>query len=238
MKPEDSNDFKGCCEPAELDTLVDCYNIFFTNTEKKDIVNVDFCKALVAYYYNLVVFEYYMPEYSDRMYLQVVYQKPAEEEKLSPNNIIVKDNQDTMYIYEYKEGDDLNSEMVMVGAPFMGLVYYIHRNWNPENGGDPKMYYDKNGTKPAKMNIGFDCLRKFGKESKDVQKFYQSLVFENYPENSKIRKLILGMNPEPFIGGKKYMKKNTKKYVKKNTKKYVKKNKRTLKKYIKKSRKK
>jgi len=60
--PDDLADFTACCNEDEKKLLVECYNIFSKNNNLQ-VLDYDFIKALLMYYYIVVVFEYYVTEY-------------------------------------------------------------------------------------------------------------------------------------------------------------------------------
>jgi hypothetical protein len=62
--PDDLLEFKACCDEDEIKRLIKCYNIFSKN-KNLQVLDNDFIKALIMYYYNITVLEYYIHTYID-----------------------------------------------------------------------------------------------------------------------------------------------------------------------------
>lgn len=69
--PKSLNEFNGCCNEAEKNLLMECYNIFSENNNLQSL-DEDFVKALIAYYYIIVVFDYDVHSYIDQKYVKMV----------------------------------------------------------------------------------------------------------------------------------------------------------------------
>lgn len=72
------NEYIGCCDDTEMNLLVECYNIFSNKGKpenvkknKKYAVDKDFIRALVAYYYYMMVLENYIFNFIDEKYLKI-----------------------------------------------------------------------------------------------------------------------------------------------------------------------
>lgn len=57
--PNDLLEFKACCDENEIKLLIKCYKIFSEN-KNLQVLDNDFIKALIMYYYNITVLEYYI----------------------------------------------------------------------------------------------------------------------------------------------------------------------------------
>ena len=77
---DEIQDFTPCCNAYEQKMLIDCYNIFFPNPTNVVVdVDMDFIKALIAYYYNLSVLEHYFSVFADEKYLRVTREVSAKD---------------------------------------------------------------------------------------------------------------------------------------------------------------
>ena len=72
------NEYIGCCDDTEMNLLVECYHIFSNKGKpenvkknKKYAVDKEFIKALVAYYYYMMVLENYIFYFIDEKYLKI-----------------------------------------------------------------------------------------------------------------------------------------------------------------------
>ena len=72
------NEYKGCCDDTEMNLLVECYHIFSNKGKpenvkknKKQTLDKDFIRALVAYYYYMMVLENYIFNFIDKKYLKI-----------------------------------------------------------------------------------------------------------------------------------------------------------------------
>jgi hypothetical protein len=72
------NEYKGCCDDTEMNLLVECYHIFSNKGKPKNVkknkkqsLDNDFIKALVAYYYYMMVLENYIFNFIDEKYLKI-----------------------------------------------------------------------------------------------------------------------------------------------------------------------
>ena len=100
--PDDLHEFTGCCNEDEINLLITCYMIYSEhNSELLESLDKHFIKALVAYYYMIVVFENYIYNFIDKKYLKIV----KEEDSQVPNNKIFTDNDDNIYAYYWTKWD-------------------------------------------------------------------------------------------------------------------------------------
>jgi hypothetical protein len=208
LEEADKQDFTGCCNEDEINLLIKCYNIFSENNDLQSL-DTNAVKALIAYYYMLVVFEYYMNRYIGIQYLKIVKEQQPKDPKDQKDRYF-QDNDNNVYAYFYEEGDDKKNYIEVVGIN--GQIYYVS-NKNREN--YPYIYKDKKGNK-IKSQPDMYCLRKIlsTKESKD---YYNLFVRSDEKWVSEIRRIILNMNPEPFKGGKQRIMKRTLKNRNKRT---------------------
>jgi hypothetical protein len=222
LEEDDKQDFTGCCNEDEINLLIKCYNIFSENNDLQSL-DTNAVKALIAYYYMLVVFEYYMNRYIGIQYLKIVKEQQPEDPKdpKDSKDRYFQDNDDNVYAYFYEEGDDTENYIKVINAE--EKIYYVS-NKNRET--YPYIYKDKQGKIKIKSQPDMYCLRYMlsTKESKD---YYNLFVRSDKKWVSQIRQIILNMNPEPFEGGKQRIMKRTLKNRKKRTLKNRKK--RTLK---------
>jgi len=209
LEPHDKADFTGCCNEDEINLLIKCYNIFSKNNDLQSL-DTNAVKALIAYYYMLVVFEYYMNRYIGIQYLKIVKEQQPEDPKDQKDRYF-QDNDDNVYAYFYEEGDDTKNYIEVVGNN--GQIYYVS-NENRKN--DPYIYDDEEGKNKTKLQNSMDCLEKIlsTKESKD---YYNLFVTSDEKWVSEIRRIIINMNPEPFKGGKQRIMKRTLKNRNKRT---------------------
>jgi len=164
---DEIQDFTPCCNAYEQKMLIDCYNIFFPNPTNVVVdVDMDFIKALIAYYYNLSVLEHYFSVFADEKYLRVTREVSAKDlnEENTKSVFGEKDlgfmvNDGHLYLYIYKQGDADNDNMYNV-INELGSRYYIYKNW--EEKGDSKLYRDRDengvGINPVNTSFGFECL--------------------------------------------------------------------------------
>jgi hypothetical protein len=213
--PTDLEHFKGCCDKDEINLLIKCYNIFSEN-KKLQFLDYDAIKALVMYYYIVVVFENYVTNFIDKKYLKIVDEEKSNNVK-TPNLYFFTDNDDNEYAYywtndvePYIEIEDQDND----------TVFYA-RNTGRET--HPYIYQDKELKNKVKSKQHINCFEKMLTTEKSKE-YYDLLYRGSEDYLSQIRRLILNMNTKLFEGHK---------GGKKNTKK----NKRNLKKYVKKSRK-
>jgi len=208
LEEDDKQDFTDCCNEDEINLLIKCYNIFSKNNDLQSL-DTNAVKALIAYYYMLVVFEYYMNRYIGIQYLKIVKEQQPKDPKDQKDRYF-QDNDNNVYAYFYEEGDDTENYIKVINAE--GKIYYVS-NKNRET--YPYIYKDKKGNK-IKAQPDMYCLRKIlsTKESKD---YYNLFVRSDKKWVSQIRQIILNMNPEPFEGGKQRIMKRTLKNRNKRT---------------------
>lgn len=225
----DLGDFTGCCNEDEINLLVECYNIFSENKNLQS-PDYDFINALLIYYYNLVVLEYYV-NYSISLSIDK-YLKIVDEKKNNLlNRTIFIDNYGNKYRHLSKRDRPKSSDIEsIVNLPHINLgeVFYIRSKTNNLRETDPYIYRDEKLTKkveheekvkPENYMVCFESML-----TEQTKKYYELLLFGEEDWISQIRRKFLNMNPEDFDdykGGKK-IRKNTKK-TKRNLKKYVKK---------------
>lgn len=230
--PEDDlADFKGCCNEDEINLLVTCYNIFSKNKNLQS-PDYDFINALLMYYYNVVVLEYYVhPSIhiypSINKYLKIVNEK---FNKLQ-GRIVFTDNYDDKYRH-CKSGrtksNNIESEsndiecVIKLQDPELG-EFYIRSNKNNLRETDPYVYRDKELTQKVIPEDYMDCFENM-LTTEQSKEYYNLLIMGEEDWISQIRRKMMNMNPEPFEGykGGKKIRKNTKK-TKRNLKKHVKK---------------
>jgi len=209
LEEHEKLDFTGCCNEDEINLLIKCYNIFSENNDLQSL-DTNAVKALIAYYYMLVVFENYIIDFISIQYLEIVKEQKPKEPKDSKDRYF-QDNNDNVYAYFYEEGDDTENYIKVVNTE--GQKYYVS---NKNRVTDPYIYKDKKGKNKIKSRPDMYCLRKIlsTKESKD----YYNLFYKSDKKwVSQIRRIILNMNPEPFNGGKQRIMKRTLKNRKKGT---------------------
>jgi hypothetical protein len=192
--------------------LIRCYNIFSKNNDLQSLDN-DGVKALVAYYYIIVVFENYMYDFIGKKYLRIVHEEKSENPR-NPNLYLLTANNDNIYAYYWTKYDD---------EPYIEIEDQSHNKFYARNTGretDKYVYQDKQLKKKVKLEQHMNCLEKILTTEKS--KNYYKLFYKSDEEwVSQIRRIILNMNIEPFVshkGGKKRKIKNTKKikeYLKK-----------------------
>jgi hypothetical protein len=216
----DIKDFTPCCNKYEINLLVYCYNIFFPNTSS---VDMDFIKALIAYYYNLIVFEYYFSDFIEDKYLKIVTEI-TENVNLVPgtgeidtnkNNFKLVTNNYEMYTHKYdKKYDDennpLNDNFLKVEDVVGNPKYYV-RNTYEGRKKDP--YFYKVSVEEPKhtsaQNITrvklpyLDCLDLMALTS-ESQMYYRKLsgLTNAGPDEDKIsniRRTLLGFNTEQSV---------------------------------------
>jgi hypothetical protein len=214
--PDDLKEFEGCCNEDEINLLIESYKIFSEKNNLKSL-DKDAIKALLAYYYNLVVFENYIYEFIGEKYLKIV----KEENSTVPNNKIFTDNDDNIYAYYWNKYDD-KEKYIEVEDEKYEERYYVS---NKDRKSDPYVYKDEKGKIKVKLQQHINCLEELFKTEKSKE--YYNLLYKNNADwISQIRRKFLNMNTEPFEGHKGGKNKRT---MKKN-KRTMKKNKRTLKK--------
>lgn len=207
--PEYTSHFKPCCTKDEIINILDCYFIaidIFDNKKddniNEDIINEGIIKALIVYYYMLIVFENYIYHYIDEKYLKIVDEQYSEDK----NKKIFIDNIDN--IYEYYICKDNDSEHIEIYDPFSKKKYYVSKNRK----NNKYIYKDSNCKQKTIIEDHMNCLEHI-LDTEESKQYYKELFLSNKEEVSKIRQKILNMNKEKFEGGK-----NTKKYKKKNKK--------------------
>lgn len=218
--PDDLVDFKGCCDKDEINLLITCYNIFSEN-ENLQVLDYHVIKALIMYYYIVVVFEDYVHRFIDKKYLKIVNEEKSVDAR-KPNLYLFTDNDSNIYTYYWTKYDD---------EPYIEIEYNDNHNMkfyvrNQGRETDPYIYKDNKLKKKVITENYMNCLENMLTTEKSKE-YYDLLYRGSEDWISQIRRLILNMNTELFEGhkgGKKILK---------NTKK----NKRNLKKYVKKSRK-
>jgi hypothetical protein len=202
--PEYKSHFTPCCTKDEIKNILDCYfiaiNIF--DNKKDDNINEDIIKALIVYYYMLMVFENYIYHYIDEKYLKIVDEQYSEDK----NKKIFIDNIDN--IYEYYICKDNDSENIEIYDPFSKKKYYVSKNRK----NNKYIYKDSNCKQKTIIEDHMNCLEHI-LDTEESKKYYKELFLSDKEEVSYIRQKFLNMNKKNFKGGK-----NTKKYKKKNKK--------------------
>lgn len=212
--PDDLNEFTGCCNEDEINLLIRCYMIYREhNSESLESVDKDFIKALVAYYYMIVVFENYIYNFIGKKYLRIV----KEEDSRVPNNKIFTGNDDNIYMYLWTKYDK-DDKYIEVEDPVNEISYYVS---NTDRRADPYFYKDKKGK--IKINVrekNMNCLENILNTRKSKE-YYKLFITDDSIWISKIRRIMLNMNVEifeGFRGGKnKKSQKNKRKSSKKTT---------------------
>ena len=222
--PDDLVDFKGCCDEDEINLLIKCYNIF-SKKYNLQVLDYDFIKALIMYYYIVVVFENYVHNFIDKKYLKIVNEEKSDDVRKPPNLYFFTDNDYNIYTHYRTKYDDIDPYSE-IENPVNNEELYIRSNKDNLRKTDPYIYKDDKLKKKVITENYMNCLENMLITTMSKQ-YYNLLYSSSARWISKIRKLILNMNTELFEGhkGGKKLLKNTKK------------NKRNLKKYVKKSRK-
>lgn len=221
--PDDLDDFKGCCDTNEINILVKCYNIFSKNNNLQSL-DYDFIKALLMYYYVIVVFEYYVDNLIVNKYLKIV----SETKSSNPREKDVyyfKDNDGNTYTYNWNRRDD-GFFAISIKGP-QGQIFYAAARGRKNN---PYIYKDSDLSEAVISKYNMNCLENI-LTTEQSKEYYELLYKGDADWISQIRRLILNMNTDLFEGHKGGKKLRNK--IQQNTKK----NKRNHKKYIKKSRK-
>ena len=123
LKDDKLNEYKGCCDDEEINLLVECYHIFSNKGKpenvkknKKQTLDKDFIKALIAYYYYMMVLEHYSFIFMDEKYLKidkiikitdyitdipenssVIKTIDGHKIRVNKNTMLLKDNQSNWY---------------------------------------------------------------------------------------------------------------------------------------------
>lgn len=123
LKDDKLNEYKGCCDDTEMNLLVECYHIFSnkgkpenSKKNKKQSLDKDFIKALIAYYYYMMVLEHYIFIFIDEKYLKIdkiikitdyITDIPEDNSvirninghkiRVNKNTMLLKDNQSNWY---------------------------------------------------------------------------------------------------------------------------------------------
>lgn len=223
----EKKEFVGCCNEDELNLLVKCYNIFSKNNELTHI-DKDFIKALLVYYYNIVVLENYVHNYLDEKYESI--NEETEDIKdinkyFSSKTIMFISNKDGIknntYVYQttiVKDGSDSEDEKkyIEIKNPFTNDIYYVN---NVNRVKDPYIYKDEKGTKKIELNTHINCFDKLIENDKKRRSYYKLFYESDNDWISEIRKKMMGFNDTEFKGGKLIIKKNSKKSRKNKGKK-------------------
>jgi len=204
-------EFKGCCNEDEIKIIRECFYIFKNNNP--DIDEDTALRAIIGYYYSIQVIEYrvLLNEY-DANYFKIV-----ETDK---NYEFFQDNKgnDYSWVVDVRKDSPMFSKVDMQITPVLEK-----KSWNPTmyyiNTRNPLPWpiykrandYDNELEKLTTQKKHFGCLKEFY-TTQDARKIVEELTTSNDIEwVSSIRKKILNMNPEPFIGGKKKRKRSLKK---------------------------
>jgi len=209
--PGDLVDFKGCCDEDEINLLIVCYNIFSEN-KNLQALDYDFIKALLMYYYIVVVFEDYVHRFIDKKYLKIVNEEQSNDARKPSNLYFFTDNDANIYTHYRTKYDDIDPYSE-IEDPVKRLEFYIRSNKNNLRETDPYIYKDNKLKKKVITENYMNCLENMLTTEKSKE-YYDLLYMGSEDWISKIRRLILNMNTELFEGhkgGKKLLK-----YTKKN----------------------
>ena len=188
--PEDLIEFTGCCDKDEINLLTKCYNIFSKNKNVQNI-NDDIIRALLMYYYIVIVFEDYVHRYIDEKYVKIVYEdKYSDSQK--PNMYLFTDNNGNTYTYHWSRFNI--KPYIEIKDQATNEEYYA-RNKGRET--DTYIYRDKKLNIKIKSEQHMNCLDNMLTTEKSKE-YYNLLYRGDGDWISQIRKLILNMNTEHF----------------------------------------
>jgi len=210
---DDLKDFQPCCNEDEINLLIRCYKIFSENKHSQSL-DIDFIRALLAYYYMLIVFENYIHDLAGNKYLKIVDEidipRKLNDGRIQENKAF-RDNKDNDYVYYWTEYH-YKDNYIEVQDPYTRERYYLS---NKDRETNPYVYSDFKLKNKIKISDHMNCLEIILKTKKSKD-YYQLFYSSEETWVSEIRRIILNMNPEEFKGGKRRNMKKTKRTLKKN----------------------
>ena len=220
----EKGEFIGCCNDEELELLIECYNIISSKKKLTTTIDEKLVEAIIAYYYEVQVLEYYVQGSKDEKYINIV----NEGKKKINNGVVFIFKDDNGNYYTCSFGDMIkNEDYIKVKNINNGIMYYVK---NGDRKADPYIYIDNKGQHKAISDQYMNCFEFLSKETKNI---LNEITISDEPWASEIRQKILNMNPKPFVSGgrKKKTKKNNRffKKMKKTSRKKVKKTQRNRK---------
>lgn len=206
-----NNLFLGCCNENELKMLTECFNIIrsqqnFTKTNAYSIL-----RAIIVYYYILIVMDYTHLIYTDYKYIYVDYIRYDSEN----NKIEIVNEENNIYgtsVYDY---DNIERFLDESGKPVEFKIDIIDNNnddgiriiYMPKDmksindievqNNKIKIYYKKD--KPVINKRYLACFDYLLENYPDAIVIYQKLIISEEPWVKEIRKKIMNFNVEPYI---------------------------------------
>ena len=264
LEEDKLNEYKGCCDDKEIDLLVECYHIFSNKGKpenvkknKKQSLDKDFIKALIAYYYYMMVLEHYIFIFIDEKYLKIDkiikitdYITDIPEDNSVIRNINghkIRVNKDTMLL---KDNQSNWYNFVLYPTDKDKTYVLIHNIVDTENNiYNPYVIQKEKGKELSEQQLDQDLNEKYkyiyqkqaesGKLIKVLAKEHLKCFDDYHTEKSKQYFELLYKSPSEKIAWisqirRKILHMNTELFEghkggkRKNMKKYTKKNKRLL----------
>lgn len=217
-KEHSLGEFKPCCTNEEKNVLEQSISIFMQNNANSAFTNEEIIKGIIIYYYISIVLPYYAANSAEEKYnVGYVIDENAKDfykffsEGVDDGKLYVIDNDQTPYEASRKiltiDGKDYVRliDTTTFGIYFMSIDGNIYRRVK-------KFDMDTHimtEVMKRKSRDHYDCFDQL--YSPNVRKVIDKITIGDEPWCSQIRRLIMNLNPEQFVGGKQRKKRKNKK---------------------------
>lgn len=210
-------EFKPCCTNEEKAILEQCISIFLKNRQQLGFSNEEIIKGIIIYYYVSIVLPYYVANSSEERYSDAQIVNDSEQgfykfftEGVDDGKLYVIDNDQTPYEAYRKVLTLDEKEYIRLidtstsGIYFMsidGKIYKRVKKFDMDT-------HIMSEVMKRKTRDHYKCLEQL--YTPNIRKVIDKITIGNEPWISQIRRLIMNLNPEQFVGGKKRKNKKTK----------------------------
>lgn len=211
-------EFKPCCTNEEKAILEQSISIFLKNNQQLNFTNEEIIKGIIIYYYVSIVLPYYAANSAEERYSDAQIVDDSEQgfykfftEGVDDGKLYVIDNDQTPYeayrkvlIIDEKEYIRLIDTSTS-GIYFMsidGKIYKRVKKFDMDT-------HIMSEVMKRKTRDHYKCLEQL--YTPNIRKVIDKITIGNEPWISQIRRLIMNLNPEQFVGGKQRKKRKNKK---------------------------
>ena len=235
-KEYEHGEFKPCCTNEETNVILEAINIFRTSVPNGSYTDEEVAKGIIVYYYISIVLPYYMAHQADEKFVSAS-ETNGQLAGFYKYIIFGTDNKHNYVM----DGDgtiyEIHTKLVNIGGRdylpiedtesvilfYMDSEGKIYKNTQVYD--DESMSYTNKVIRKPKDY--FNCIDLFLQSKPNARRIIDIITISDAEWVSKIRRLIMDFNKEPFTGGKKQRKNIRRQTNKRKTLIIRKKNKKT-----------
>ncbi len=218
-------EFRPCCTNEEKNALEQSIFIFMQNNQQLNFTNEEIIKGIIIYYYVSIVLPYYAANSAEERYsVGYVIDENATgfykffTEGVDDGKLYIIDNDENPYEAYRKvltlDGKDYIRliDTSTSGIYFMSIDGNIYKRVKKFDMDTHLM----SEVMKRKTRDHYKCLDQL--YTPNIRKVIDKITIGDEPWCSQIRRLIMDLNPEPFVGGKRRKKRKNKKTKKRRGK--------------------